>query len=126
MIAKFGRLAPTLLVLAFLGCSSAPTFDTASVSGSVTEKGKPVASGRLMLSPVAPADGELAGPSAMAEISNGQYSIEAAVVGKHRVSLIPAGGMSDSEDDEGSEAFTSMTKEIEVKAGEENKIDIAF
>ncbi len=73
-----------MLLLAVTGCGG-DALNRGSVGGKVTLDGTPVAQGTVIFTPV---DGTK-GPIAMAQIVNGEYSIDkdAPVVGKHLVKI---------------------------------------
>lgn len=126
-------LAVGLVAVSLAGCGGGPAFDTAPVTGAVTQQGKPVASGRVIFFPIPAEKGELAGPAAYGNVKDGKYTLEGdgAVVGKNRVSLVPEGGVpdgggGDDDEEEGSESFADSTQEVDVKAGQDNVIDLTF
>ena len=74
-----------LLLLCALGCGGGGA-DRASVAGTVTYEGQPIAAGSIAFIPVDAASG----PTAGATIENGRYTIDAAqgpAPGAHRVEI---------------------------------------
>jgi len=74
----------SMLLLAVAGCGG-DSLARGSVRGKVTLEGKPIAEGTIIFTPT---DGTT-GPMAMAQIVNGEYSIQqdAPVVGVHAVKI---------------------------------------
>src|SRR5947209_5351430 len=78
------------------GCGDGP--NTARVSGRVTLDGQPLANAKVMFSPIAPKDNPNPGPTSGAVTdAEGRYTLiladgkesKGAVVGKHKVLIIP-------------------------------------
>ena len=90
-----------LVVMFAAGCGSS-SFDVAPVSGQVTVEGKPL-TGKYMVifSPIAAGAKDRAGRAAAGQIeADGRYSLstyepgDGAVVGPHRVAVVPPGEIS--------------------------------
>ncbi len=137
-IALLGAMIP--------GCGGGE-FDTAEVSGRVTCEGEPIQGGQVLFRPFVEGSDERPGKSAIGHLNdNGEFAMlttydlgDGAVVGTHKVQVIPKGYFLDREDAEEEEekqssaparrypcikglGFTEYV--VEVKEGEDNVLEI--
>lgn len=102
------------------GCGSDSGGADASVTGSVTFKGKPVANGTVSFSPQ-----EGKGPGAEAAIADGKYSISKAASGKNKVVVQGFTGMPGSTGEPlFGAAASGATRVVELKPGNQT-VDLA-
>lgn len=137
-----------LIVAVVLSGASVPgcgggAFDTAEVSGRVTCNGEPINRGQVIFRPFVQNSEERPGKSAIGHLNeNGEFSMlttydlgDGAVVGTHKVQVIPKGYVIDDDDEE--EQSSAPVKRypciqrggftehiVEVKGGETNILDI--
>lgn len=132
-------IALAALTVAMVGCGSSGP-ERAPIRGRVTVAGQPLASGRILFTPVAPTEG----PATSARIVNGEYTIErkeGPLVGKNRIEIEDDIATDFALDDEAAYAQRAMTRTlprsivppqynrqsqitIEVQSGDENAFDL--
>jgi hypothetical protein len=135
------RLAVLVLLAACLpGCGGSDGLSRGAVQGRVTLGGAPLAKGRILFLPQAPASG----PTVSAAVENGVYELprrEGPVAGKNRVEVEATVDLGFAIDDEAAFAQRggrplppnpippqfnrNSTLVIEIKAGEPNSLDVA-
>jgi hypothetical protein len=126
---RCGRLFCAIAVISLTGCSRSHERETAKVSGIVTLDGKPLTRGTVMFVPAA----GRAGTGVIA--ADGSYQLttyqpdDGALVGSHKVSVaIPLGSetapAAASPIPQRYSSAESSGLTFEVKAGEENRIDL--
>lgn len=103
-------IALAALTVAMVGCGNSG-LQRAPIRGKITVSGQPLASGRILFTPVAPAEG----PATSAVIVNGEYVIdrkEGPIVGTNRVEIEDSVAVDFALDDEAAYAQRAMTRSL--------------